>query len=206
MMSKTIEDSKAEVVCENMPTVSADELQLGQVFQNLLGNALKFHGERAPRIQVRAESIENGTMWRFSIADLTRESLSASTLRIELTVVVTGAEALEFMHKQGRFASASRPDLILLDLNLPGIDGRAVLQDIKRDADLKRIPVCILTSSAAENDVLQGYNLGANCYVVKPIDFKTFQNIVQAIESFWFAIVKLPTPPGDVKSWTKQNT
>src|SRR3979490_1071324 len=83
-------------------------------------------------------------------ADLTRESLAASKLRIELSVVVTGAEALEFMHKRGQFASAARPDLILLDLNLPGIDGRAVLGDIKRDADFKRIPVCLLTSSPAE--------------------------------------------------------
>jgi two-component system, chemotaxis family, response regulator Rcp1 len=125
-------------------------------------------------------------------ADLTRESLAASKLRIELTVAVSGAEALEFIHKRGRFSSASSPDLILLDLNLPGIDGRAVLEDIKQDADLKRIPVCILTSSAAETDVVHGYNLGANCYVVKPIDFKTFQNIVQAVEGFWFTLVKLP--------------
>jgi chemotaxis family two-component system response regulator Rcp1 len=138
-------------------------------------------------------------------ADLTRESLAASKLRIELTVVVTGTEALEFMHKRGRFASASRPDLILLDLNLPGIDGRAVLGDIKRDGDLKRIPVCILTSSVAETDVFQGYNLGANCYVVKPIDSKTFQNIVQAVEGFWFTIVKLPSQPEDARS-VKQGT
>jgi chemotaxis family two-component system response regulator Rcp1 len=138
-------------------------------------------------------------------ADLTRASLAASKLRIELTVVVTGTEALEFMHKRGRFASASRPDLILLDLNLPGIDGRAVLGDIKRDGDLKRIPVCILTSSVAETDVFQGYNLGANCYVVKPIDSKTFQNIVQAVEGFWFTIVKLPSQPEDARS-VKQGT
>jgi two-component system response regulator len=109
------------------------------------------------------------------------------------------------MHRRGRFASASRPDLILLDLNLPRIDGRAVLEDIKRDADLKRIPVCILTSSAAETDVVQGYNLGANCYVVKPLDFKTFQNIVQAVEGFWFTIVKLPARPEDARSGGQQS-
>ena len=136
-------------------------------------------------------------------ADLTRESLAATKLRIELTVVVSGAEALDFMHKRGRFASAPRPDLILLDLNLPGMDGRAVLEDIKRDANLKRIPVCILTSSSAETDVVQGYNLGANCYVVKPIDFLTFQNIVQAVEGFWFTIVRLPSQP-EGASGTKQ--
>jgi len=139
-------------------------------------------------------------------ADLTRESLAASKLRIELTVAVTGTEALDFMHKRGRFASASRPDLILLDLNLPRIDGRAVLEDIKQDVDLKRIPVCILTSSEAETDVVQGYNLGANCYVVKPLDFKTFQNIVQAVEGFWFTIVKLPSRPEDARSGTNAST
>jgi two-component system, chemotaxis family, response regulator Rcp1 len=139
-------------------------------------------------------------------ADLIRESLPASKLLIELIVVVTGAEALDFMHKRGRFASALRPDLILLDLNLPRIDGRAVLKDIKQDPDLKRIPVCILTSSAAETDVVQGYNLGANCYVVKPLDFKTFQNIVQAVEGFWFPIVKPPSRAEDARSGTKQST
>ena len=137
-------------------------------------------------------------------ADLTRESLAASKLRIELTV--TGAEALEFIHKRGRFASASSPDLILLDLNLPGIGGRAVLEDVKQDEDLKQIRVCILTSSAAETDVVQGYNLGANCYVVKPIDFKTFQNIVQAVEGFWFTIVKLPSRQKDARNRIKQST
>ncbi len=139
-------------------------------------------------------------------ADLTRESLAASKLRIELTVAVNGAEALDFMHKRGRFASASSPDLILLDLNLPGIDGRAVSDEIKQDARLKRIPVCILTSSAAETDLIQGYNLGANCYVVKPLDFKTFQNIVQAVESFWFTIVKLPSRPEGATSGTTQSS
>ena len=139
-------------------------------------------------------------------ADLTRESLAASKLRIELTVVVSGADALELMHKRGRFAAASRPDLILLDLNLPGLDGRTVLADIKGDPDLKRIPVCILTSSAAETDVVQGYNLGANCYVVKPIDFKTFQHIVRGVEGFWFTTVKLPSRPEDARRGTKQST
>jgi two-component system response regulator len=138
-------------------------------------------------------------------ADLTRESLAGSKLRIELTVAVNGVEALDFMHKRGRFAAASVPDLILLDLNLPGIDGRAILKEIKQDAGLKRIPVCILTSSAAETDLIQGYNLGANCYVVKPLDFKTFQDIVQAVEGFWFTIVKLPCRGQDEKSGTKQS-
>jgi len=84
------------------------------------------------------------------------------------------------------------PDLILLDLNLPGLDGREVLAEIKQHAEFKLVPVCILTSSAAEKDITQSYRLGANCYLVKPIDFKSFQDIVRAVEEFWFGIVKLP--------------
>jgi two-component system response regulator len=125
-------------------------------------------------------------------ADLTRESLEASTLPIELSVAVSGTEAIEYIRKQGRHASAPTPDLILLDLNLPGIDGKTVLAEIKQDAELKRIPVSMLTSSASEKDVAQSYSLGANCYVVKSIDFQSFQGIVRALENFWFAIVRLP--------------
>jgi two-component system, chemotaxis family, response regulator Rcp1 len=131
-------------------------------------------------------------------ADLTRESLEASHLPIELTVAVNGTQAIDMLHKRGPFASRRTPDLILLDLNLPGLDGRAVLWIIKKDDGLRRIPVCVLTSSAAEMDVLESYHLGANCYVVKPIDFKTFQGLVRAVENFWFTVVKLPngTPSG----------
>jgi two-component system, chemotaxis family, response regulator Rcp1 len=125
-------------------------------------------------------------------ADLTRESLESSKLEIELTVAVNGSQAVDILHKRGRFAGRVNPDLILLDLNLPGLDGRAVLSEIKRDDELKYIPVCMLTSSTAEGDVRETYNLGANCYVVKPIDFKTFQGIVRAVEGFWFGIVRLP--------------
>jgi len=125
-------------------------------------------------------------------ADLTRESLRTSQLPIELTVAVNGTQAIEILHKRGAFASRRTPDLILLDLNLPGLDGRAVLWNIKRDDGLRSIPVCVLSSSAAETDVLESYHMGASCYVVKPIDFQTFQGIVRAVESFWFTIVKLP--------------
>ncbi|MGA9979977.1 MAG: response regulator [Candidatus Sulfotelmatobacter sp.] len=128
-------------------------------------------------------------------ADLTRESLAASKLQIELTVAVNGTQAIDILHKRGPFASGPTPDLILLDLNLPGLDGRAVLWNIKRDDGLRSIPVCVLSSSAAETDVLESYHMGANCYVVKPIDFRTFQNIVRAVESFWFSVVKLPNRP-----------
>jgi chemotaxis family two-component system response regulator Rcp1 len=129
-------------------------------------------------------------------ADLTREGLTTSELQIELTVVVNGTQAINLLHKRGQFASRLTPDLILLDLNLPGLDGRAVLWNIKRDDALRHIPVCVLSSSAAEIDILESYHTGANCYVVKPIDFKTFQRIVHAIENFWFTVVKLPCRAG----------
>jgi chemotaxis family two-component system response regulator Rcp1 len=125
-------------------------------------------------------------------ADLTREGLQSSKLQINLTVAVNGTQAVDMLHKRGPFATQPTPDLVLLDLNLPGLDGRAVLAEIKKDDELKRIPVCVLTSSAAEKDVVESYHLGANSYVVKPIDFKTFQGIVRSVESFWFTVVKLP--------------
>jgi two-component system, chemotaxis family, response regulator Rcp1 len=124
-------------------------------------------------------------------ADLIREGLNTSQ-QIELTVVVNGTQAINLLHKRGQFASRLTPDLILLDLNLPGLDGRAVLWNIKRDDELRHIPVCVLSSSAAETDVLESYHMGANCYVVKPIDFKTFQGIVRAVENFWFTVVRVP--------------
>jgi two-component system, chemotaxis family, response regulator Rcp1 len=128
-------------------------------------------------------------------ADLTREGFATSTLQVELTVAVSGTEAVDMIRKRGRHSAAATPDLILLDLNLPGLDGRAVLREIKQDEELKRIPVSILSSSTSEGDVTQSYKLGANCYVVKPLDFKSFQGIVQSIEKFWFSVVKLPQFP-----------
>ena len=125
-------------------------------------------------------------------ADLTREGFATSALPVELTVAISGTEAVDIIRKRGRHSGALTPDLILLDLNLPGLDGKAVLSEIKQDAELKRIPVSILSSSTAEGDVAQSYKLGANCYVVKPIDFKSFQGIVRSIEKFWFSVVKLP--------------
>jgi two-component system, chemotaxis family, response regulator Rcp1 len=124
--------------------------------------------------------------------DLTREGFATGSLPVELSVAMTGTDACDYVRKRGRHSSASTPDLILLDLNLPGLDGKAVLTEIKQDAELRRIPVSILTSSTAERDVAQSYGLGANCYVVKPLDFKSFQTIVRAIEKFWFDTVRLP--------------
>jgi chemotaxis family two-component system response regulator Rcp1 len=124
--------------------------------------------------------------------ELTTRSLRSIKLRNSLHVVSDGVEAMEFLRNQGPYAAAPRPDLILLDLNLPRMDGREVLAEVKGDADLHAIPVVVLTSSEAETDVARSYNLGANCYVTKPVDLLQFKTIVGAIEDFWFSIVRLP--------------
>ena len=125
-------------------------------------------------------------------ADLAREALSDSKLKNNLSVVGDGEEAMAFLRKQGKYAAEPRPDLVLLDLNLPKKDGRQVLAEVKADDDLKRIPVVILTTSRAEEDVLKTYNLHANCYIAKPIDFSQFLKVVKSIEDFWLSIVVLP--------------
>jgi CheY-like chemotaxis protein len=107
--------------------------------------------------------------------------------------VEDGETAMEYLHQQDEYASVLRPDLILLDLNLPGMDGREVLAAVKSDPDLKLIPVVILTTSADEHDVLRSYNLNANCYVTKPLDVHQFIQVVQLISTFWVAAVRLPT-------------
>jgi two-component system, chemotaxis family, response regulator Rcp1 len=109
-----------------------------------------------------------------------------------LHVAKDGVEAMEFLHKEGRYANAFHPDLILLDLNLPKKDGREVLEEVKVDPNLKRIPVIILTSSKAEEDIFKTYDLHANCYITKPIDMDQFIKVVRSIEDFWLTIVKLP--------------
>lgn len=122
---------------------------------------------------------------------LTREALRTSKLMNRLTVASDGVEALSILRRQGH-PNAPRPDLILLDLNLPRKNGRAVLAEIKEDPELKRIPVVIITSSAAEEDVVRSYNLHANCYITKPLELENFVRVVRAIEDFWVGIVKLP--------------
>src|SRR3979411_2485784 len=123
---------------------------------------------------------------------LTREVLRDSKVRNNLIVANNGEEALACLRKQGKFAGTVRPDLILLDLNLPVKDGREGLAQVKDDADLTRIPVVILTTSKAEEDILKTYNLHANCYVTKPVDLDQFVKVVKSLEDFWLAIVKLP--------------
>jgi len=123
---------------------------------------------------------------------LTQENLRESKIRNNLSVVTDGVEAMALLRREGRYAQAVRPDLIVLDLNLPRKDGREVLREIKSDDDLKRIPVVILTISEAEEDILKTYNLHANCYITKPMDLEQFGKVVRAIEDFWLTIVKLP--------------
>ena len=125
-------------------------------------------------------------------ADLAREALENSKVRNNLHVVGDGEAAMAFLRRHGKYAAAPRPDLVLLDLNLPKKDGREVLAEVKADDVLKRIPVVILTTSKAEEDILKTYNLHANCYITKPIDLNQFIKVVQSIEEFWFTIVKLP--------------
>jgi CheY-like chemotaxis protein len=128
-----------------------------------------------------------------SDADLTEEALSDGKVLNHLHWVEDGVEALAFLRRQGKYTKAPRPDLILLDLNLPKKDGREVLAQIKADPSLKRIPVVILSTSAAERDILRTYELNANCYVSKPIDLEQFISVVKLIEEFWLALVKLPS-------------
>lgn len=123
---------------------------------------------------------------------LTQEALEESKLINCISIVKDGEEAMGFLRKEGKYKDAITPDLILLDLNLPKKDGREVLKDIKDDPELMVIPVVILTTSAADEDVLRTYQLHANCYIMKPVDFEQFTRVVQTIECFWFSIVKLP--------------
>jgi chemotaxis family two-component system response regulator Rcp1 len=124
---------------------------------------------------------------------LTREGLKAAKLANNLTVVNDGLAALQLLRREGEHAGAVRPDLVLLDLNLPGFGGFDVLKELKEDAGLRAMPVVVLSSSEAERDIARSYDLHANCFVTKPIDFTQFVEVVAAIEQFWFSIVKLPT-------------
>jgi two-component system, chemotaxis family, response regulator Rcp1 len=123
---------------------------------------------------------------------LTIEVLKGGKFNNRLTVAPDGIEAMSILRRQGKYAAERRPELVLLDLNLPRKDGRAVLSEIKHDPDLKRIPVVILTTSLAEADILKSYNLQANCYISKPVDLDQFIHVVKQIQDFWLTIVKLP--------------
>lgn len=124
---------------------------------------------------------------------LTKEALRESKISNNLNVVPDGVEAMAFLRREGNYADAPRPDIILLDLNLPKKDGREVLAEVKADPNLRLIPVVIITSSEAEQDVLKTYELYVNCYVTKPVDLEQFIKVIQSIETFWLTIVTLPS-------------
>jgi len=131
---------------------------------------------------------------------LTREAFSEAKLRNTLHVCQDGEAALAFLRNQPPYSQAPRPDLILLDLNLPRVDGREVLREIKADPNLKRIPVVVLTTSSADEDVLKVYELAANCYITKPVDFERFIVVVRSIEDFWLTVVRLPGTNVEIQS------
>jgi two-component system, chemotaxis family, response regulator Rcp1 len=124
---------------------------------------------------------------------LTEEALKEGKVRNNLHVARDGMEALEFLRRQGAHKNATRPDLVLLDLNLPRRDGREVLAEIKNDPELKMIPVVVLTTSSAEADILKSYKLHANCYITKPVDLEQFVTVVKSIDDFWLTVVRLPS-------------
>lgn len=142
--------------------------------------------------------IENKTIEILLVEDnpgdirLTQEALKEGNIKNNLHTITDGAEAIKFLFKESPYINAKKPDLILLDLNLPKKDGREVLAKIKADQELKRIPIVVLTTSNAETDVRKAYDLHANCYITKPVDFNRFIEVIQAIEKFWLTIVKLP--------------
>lgn len=128
-------------------------------------------------------------------ARLTREALLEGKIHHRLHIAHDGVDALDFLHRTGRHAEAPLPDLILLDLNMPRKDGREVLSDIKEDAGLSRIPVVVLTSSKAERDIAESYDLRANCFITKPVDFAQFMHVIRTVEEFWLTVVRLPPRP-----------
>ncbi len=127
-----------------------------------------------------------------SDANLTMQSLQQAKITNRLHWVEEGEAAMDFLYQRGKYADAPRPDLIVLDLNLPGMDGREILAEVKADPDLRRIPVVVLTTSSNEEDVLRSYDLNANCYVTKPFNVEQFIQVVQLISDFWLTAVKLP--------------
>jgi two-component system, chemotaxis family, response regulator Rcp1 len=130
-----------------------------------------------------------------SDTDLTLEALKDFKVRNHVSVVEDGVKAMDFLRRRGEYAQAPRPDLIMLDLNLPRKDGREVLAEIKGDEQFRMIPIVVLTTSGAEQDILRAYQLNANCYITKPVDFSQFLEVVRSIETFWLYVVALPPAP-----------
>jgi CheY-like chemotaxis protein len=142
--------------------------------------------------------VDNGSIQILMVEDnvgdvyLTMEAFKAANIPHHLNVVHDGVEAVDYLHREGKYAAATRPDLMLLDLNLPRKDGRGVLAEVKQDPYLRQIPVVVLTSSSADQDVAMAYDLHANCYIVKPAAFADLVSVVEAIHHFWLRSVKLP--------------
>ena len=130
-------------------------------------------------------------------ARLTLEAFKEGKVRTNLNIVDDGQKAMDYLRKEGKYADKPRPDIVLLDLNLPKKDGRQVLAEVKADSDLKLIPVVILTTSRAEEDILNTYDHHANCYITKPVDLSQFMEVVKSIENFWLTLVKLPRSEGN---------
>lgn len=126
---------------------------------------------------------------------LTLEALERAKVKNRIHIATDGVEAMAFLRRQGEHANAPRPDLILLDLNLPRMDGREVLEALKADPELKTIPVVVLTTSQAEEDIIRSYKLNANCYITKPVDLQQFLQVIKSIGEFWLQVVKLPPSP-----------
>jgi CheY-like chemotaxis protein len=147
-------------------------------------------GSAAPAIVVLLVEDSSGDI------RLTREAFKDAKMHINLHVAMDGTEAMAFLTRQGKYADAPRPDMILLDLNLPKKDGREVLKEIKESPTLGTIPVVILTTSASDADVLRSYQLHANCYITKPVDLEGFLKVVRSIDDFWLSVVKLPREAG----------
>ena len=285
-LSTAIQESDAVVTHDPLPTLVVDSMQLTRVFQNLIGNGIKFRGERPLEVHIGAQEMDDA--WRFEVRDngigiepqyyeriflifqrlhgrndypgtgiglslcqkivenhggriwvslkrgrvpgsispfhtgdeimtkksirpveillvedspadvlITREAFEQARLVNTLHVVDDGVQALAFLRKEGMYASSPRPDLVLLDLNLPRKNGVEVLAEIKSDPQLQSIPIVILTTSHAEQDILSSYNLHANCYIVKPVGFEKFFKAVQSIQDFWFSVVTLPNEVND---------
>jgi CheY-like chemotaxis protein len=132
---------------------------------------------------------------------LTKEAFKEGKVRLNLSVARDGVEAMAFLRREGNFAAVARPDLVLLDLNLPKMDGRQVLREMKKDSALLSIPVVVLTTSAADEDILGSYGLHANCYITKPVDMDQFFKVIKVLEEFWFVVAKIPNGSHSPAAW-----
>jgi chemotaxis family two-component system response regulator Rcp1 len=183
-----IVDFNGRLVIDPRPTIKALQWRECKIFACNSGAEVIMNSEPKEWQSIEILLVEDNP----GDVELTREALDNAKVANRLHVVRDGADAVDFLFRKGKFADAPRPDIILLDLNLPKKDGRQVLSEIKADAGLAQIPVVVLTTSKAEEDILQAYRLHANCYITKPVDFSQFLRVVATIEDFWLNVVRLP--------------